>query len=334
MNKPIIIAEVGVNHNGKLNIAKKLISKAALAGADYVKFQTYKTENLVSKKATTAEYQTKTLKKKVSQFQMLKNCELSLKSHKELIKECKKNSIKFISSPFDIESINLLIGLKLELIKVPSGEINNIPYLKHLGKFNKKIILSTGMSTLDEIKEALKILINAGTKKKNISILHCTSEYPTSFENANLSTIGFLKKIFNCAIGFSDHTIGKLASISAVNLGAEIIEKHITLNNKMIGPDHAASLNVKELPKFVKELKSISKLYGSKKKIRTPIEKKNSLHIRKSIFAKTKILKGEILSEKNLTTLRPGKYISATKWKIVLKKKAITDFQPGDPIKI
>ncbi|MDA9605988.1 N-acetylneuraminate synthase [bacterium] len=334
MKVPIIIAEVGVNHNGKLAIAKKLIAKAALAGADYVKFQTYKTESLVSKKASTAEYQSKTLKKKVNQYQMLKNYELSLESHKKLIRECKKNKIKFISSPFDIESIKLLIKLKLEIIKVPSGEINNIPYLKYLGKFNKKIILSTGMSTLKEIKEALKILIISGTNKKNISILHCTSEYPTSYENANLSTISFLKKNFNCLIGFSDHTIGNLASITAVNLGAEIIEKHITLNNKMRGPDHIASLNIKELPNFIKQLKSVNKLYGSKKKIRTLDEKKNSLHIRKSIFAKINILKGEKLTEKNLITLRPGKYISASKWKKILNKKAIFNFKVGDPIKV
>ncbi len=334
MIKPIVIAEVGVNHNGKLHLAKKLISIASKAGADYVKFQTYKTENLVSKNSSSAEYQKKNLKGNISQFKMLKKYELSRIDHEKLIYQCKKKSIRFISSPFDIESIDLLISLKIEIIKVPSGEINNVPYLQHLGKFKKKIILSTGMSKLKEIKNALQILINAGTPKKNITVLHCTSEYPTHFDSANLNTISYLKKKLKCSIGFSDHTIGSLASVIAVNLGAEIIEKHITLNNNMDGPDHKASLQTSQLFEFINQLKSIKKILGSKKKIITRKEKQNSIHIRKSIFAKTHILKGQKFSKKNLITLRPGKFIAASQWNKLLNKKAKFNFKSGDPIRV
>tara|TARA_A100001011_G_scaffold394261_1_gene486200 strand:- start:481 stop:1494 length:1014 start_codon:yes stop_codon:yes gene_type:complete len=329
-----IIAEIGVNHNGSMNVAKKLVKQAAKAGADYVKFQSFKAENLATKNSTAAEYQTKFLGKKYTQYSMLKKYELSFKNHLELIKECGKHKIKFLSSPFDLESIKLLIRLKLKTIKIPSGEINNVPYLRYLGRFNKNIILSTGMSNLKEINQAIKILKLSGTAKKKISILHCTSEYPTSFQNTNLDVIKNLKQKLKCKIGYSDHTIGSLASICAVNQGAEIIEKHITISNSMLGPDHKSSLRVSKLSDFIKKIRSINTLLGNSKKKPTIGEKKNSLHIRKSIFAKTKIARGDLLSSKNLITLRPGKYLSASNWDKVINKRSKFDFLPGDPIKL
>ena len=334
IKKPIIIAEIGVNHNGSIQLAKKLIILAAKAKADYVKFQTYKTEKLVSTRSTSAQYQKRFLGKKKSQFSMLKKYELTMENHLDLINQCIKSKIKFLSSPFDLESIDLLNKLKLKTIKIPSGEINNFPYLMHLGRLNKKIILSTGMSNLNEIKAAIKTLINSGTLKRNISVLHCTSEYPTPFKNANLSAIKYLKKELKCDIGYSDHTKGFLASICAVSLGATIIEKHITLDEHMSGPDHEASLNINLLAKFVQDLKNIPVLLGDKVKKITKAEKNNMKHIRKSIFANEKIKKGEKFNKKNLTSLRPGKYISVSNWHDLIRKKSKYNFEPGDPIKI
>ncbi len=332
MKKPIFIAEVGINHNGNISLAKRLISLASQSGADYVKFQSYKTENLVSPKASLAKYQRSKLIK--NQYELLKKYELNFFQHKILIKECKKKKIKFISSPFDLESIDMLKKLKLKTIKIPSAEIDNIPYLVHLGKLNKKLILSTGMSTLKEIKKALDILIKSGTPKSKITILHCNSQYPTPENEANILSILYLKKKLGCSVGYSDHTKGFSASTCAVAIGAEIIEKHITLNNKSDGPDHKASLNVKNLKKFINRLKNVKSIMGSEDKFVSKRENVNKKYARKSIFAKKKIIKGEKFSKENLITLRPGKHIPASNWKKLLKLKAKYNFNKGKPIKI
>ncbi len=332
MNKPIFIAEVGVNHNGRISLAKKLISIASKSGADYVKFQSYKTENLVSSTASLAKYQrSKSVK---NQYELLKKYELTFLQHQTLIRECKKKKIKFISSPFDLESIDMLKKLKLETIKIPSGEIDNVPYLVHLGKLNKKLIMSTGMSTFNEIKKALKILIKSGTPLKKITVLHCNSQYPTPENEANILTIKYLKKKLGCSIGYSDHTKGYLASTCAVVLGADVIEKHITLNSNSHGPDHKASMHVKNLKEFISSLKNIKNTMGIEEKLLSKKEKINKIYVRKSIFAKKNITKGEKFSKENLITLRPAKFISASKWKKLLKLKSKYNFSEGKPIKI
>ena len=272
-NDTIIIAEAGVNHNGSISLAKEMIEVAAKAKADYVKFQSYRTEDLLLKTASKADYQKKNTDINETQFKMLKKYELSVKNHYDLIEECKKNKIKFLSSPFDIRSINLLDDLKLKTIKVPSSEITNIPYLERLGSLQRKIILSTGMSTLKEIELAVNILKNFGSN--DISILHCNTDYPTPFEHVNLRVLDTLKKKFNLPIGYSDHTTGITVPIAAVSLGAKIIEKHFTIDKSFDGPDHLASLNPSELIKMVKEIRNVEKCLGSYKKIPTSSENRN-----------------------------------------------------------
>ena len=249
-NKVFIIAEAGVNHNGKLEIAMKMIEAASECGVDAIKFQTFKAENIVSKSAPKAEYQMKQTNNDESQFQMIKQLELGMEAHKILIDHCHKKNIMFLSSPFDIESIQVLNNLGLGTLKIPSGEINNLPYLREIGKLNKKIILSTGMSNLKEIQDALKILIKNGTVKENISILHCNTEYPTPYKDVNLRAMLTIKNKFKVTVGYSDHTNGIDVSIAAVALGAQIIEKHFTLDKTMAGPDHQASLEPEELKKW------------------------------------------------------------------------------------
>jgi N,N'-diacetyllegionaminate synthase len=326
-NKTFIIAEAGVNHNGSLKKALKLIDVAAAAGANAIKFQTFRAENLATDYASKAEYQKYKSLKKETQFQMLKNLELTDAMHKTCFKECKRKKIIFISSAFDIESLNYLKKFKLSYFKVPSGEITNLPYLKVLGKFKKKIILSTGMSCISEIKKALKTLITNGAKKNNITLMQCTSAYPAPYEEINLNTIDTLKRIFNLSVGFSDHSLGVQASIAAVALGAKIIEKHLTLNKKLEGPDHRASLDPKEFKYMVQSIRIVEKTLGDKIKKITKSEKKNIKIIRKSIVAKKNIKIGDKFSKENITTKRPQGGIPPLYWEKVIGKIARKDFK-------
>ncbi len=332
--KTIIIAEVGVNHNGKINLAKKLIKEAALSGADYVKFQTYITESLVTKFAKKANYQKHKSRNNETQFNMLKKFQLSYFDHKELIKCCKQNSIKFLSSPFDQKSIDLLLTLKLKTLKIPSGEITNLPYLEYIGKFSKFIILSTGMSNLNEVKRAVKILNKSGTSLNKISILHCTSSYPTEMKDVNLKAILTLKKATRLKVGYSDHTKGIEVAIAAKILGAEIIEKHLTLDKKMKGPDHKASVEPEEFKLMVNSIRNIESALGDGRKIAKKNELTNKLVVRKSIVAATDINRGEKFTKKNTTIKRPGFGISPMFIKKLIGKSAKKSFKKDQLISI
>ena len=332
--KTIIIAEVGVNHNGSLKTAKKLISKAAEAGADFVKFQTFNTEKLVTKNAHLTGYQKKNLKKEISQYKMLKKYEFSEREFLLLKKYCHRYKINFLSSAFDIESLNFLKKIGQKFFKIPSGEITNLPLLIHLAKFKKKVFLSTGMSNLNDISSALNLLLKFGTKKKNITILQCNTDYPTDYKDVNLLAMNTLKSKFKMSVGYSDHSSGIEVPIAAVALGATVIEKHFTLNKKAEGPDHLASLDFKELKAMIKSIRNIEKSLGSGRKKLNKSEKKNIIHVRKSIVANQNIEKNEKFSEKNLTTKRPGSGISPMKIKKIIGKKAKKFFYKDELIKI
>ena len=332
--KTFIIAEAGVNHNGDINLAKRLINIASMARADAVKFQTFKSEYLVKRDAKRANYQIENTENSETQFEMLKKLELDVDTHKELIKYCNKKQIIFLSTPFDLESIKLLNKLGLEIFKIPSGEITNFPLIREVAKLNKKIILSTGMSKLCEIEEALEILINFGTAKKNITVLHCNTDYPTKFSDVNLKAMLTIKEAFKVNIGYSDHTLGIEVPISAVALGAGIIEKHFTLDRDMQGPDHKASLTPIELKKMVKAIRNIEIALGDGVKKPTISESKNIEVARKSIIAKTFIKKGELFSEDNLTTKRPATGINPMRWSEIIGKKAKRDFSEDELIEV
>ena len=328
-----IIAEAGVNHNGSISIAKRLIDIAAKAGADAVKFQTFKTENLVTKKAKKANYQKKNSNKDQSQFHMLKKLELTPLMHKRLLSYSKKKNILFLSSPFDLSSIDFLNNLKLKIFKIPSGEITNLPYLKKIGGLNKKIILSTGMSNMNEIKNALNILVKSGTKKKNITVLHANTEYPTPIRDVNLRSMLSIGKILNVNFGYSDHTLGFEVSVAAVALGASCIEKHFTLNSNMRGPDHRASLEPKELKKMINAIRNIEIALGSSIKRPSKSEMANIKIVRKSLVASQDIKKGEIFTEQNLTTKRPGTGLSPFKIIKFLGKRSLKNYKKDQQIK-
>ena len=328
LKKITIIAEAGVNHNGNINYAKKLVLMAKKAGADYVKFQTFKTDNLVRINTPLANYQKN--KKIKSQYELLKKLELSESQHKVIINFCKKNKIKFLSTPFDVESCKLLKKLGLKIIKISSGEINNYPLLIEISKFAKKVILSTGMSNLSEIKNAIKVLTRSHLNNKDITVLHCTTSYPARYEDVNILAINFLKKKLKNSIGYSDHTIGNEAAIAAVTLGASVIEKHITLNKSLTGPDHKASLELYELINFIKSVRNTDIMLTGNNKNPTNLEKINKLLIRKSIVAKKKIKKGEKFTTENVTTKRPEGGISPLYWEKVIGTKAIKDFNYDD----
>ena len=331
--KTIIIAEAGINHNGKIDLAKKLIKAAARSGADYIKFQTYNTEKMIVPNARLAIYQKQNIKKIKTQFEMLKKYELKKDFYKVLINYAKKNRIKFLSSPFDEESISLLNKYNLDFIKIPSGEIDNFPYLKKLGKIKKKIILSTGMSTLKEVSLAINTLTRYGLKRKDISLLHCHSAYPSKLTNLNLNLIKYLKKKFKLRVGFSDHSTSVNIPSIAVALGAQIIEKHLTLSNKMSGPDHKASINPNNFKRMVNLIRQTELALGNYKKIPSKNELKNKPFARKSLVAKVDIRKGEMFSETNLTTKRPGIGISTIKFNYYLKKKSKKNYSKDDLIK-
>jgi N,N'-diacetyllegionaminate synthase len=332
MNKKvIIIAEAGVNHNGNLDNAKKLILAAANAGADYVKFQTFKADKLVSKEAQKAEYQKVNLKEEAdTQYEMLKKLEMPEDWHYELIKYANECGIKFLSTGFDEESIDFLDSLNIDLFKVPSGEITNKPYLEHIAKKGKPIILSTGMSTLEEVRDALSVLKDNGIPYTNLTLLHCNTEYPTPMSDVNLKAMNFLKEEFKVNIGYSDHTLGIEVPIAAVSLGARVIEKHFTLDKNMQGPDHKASLEPNELKSMINAIRNIEiAISGSGKKEVTESEMKNILIARKSIHLNNYVSAGNSIQENDLIMKRPGTGISPMKIDLIIGKKAAKDL-PAD----
>ena len=327
-----IIAEAGVNHNGSIDVAKKLIDEASNAGADAVKFQTFKAKDLVSKKAQKAEYQKRATDKKESQFDMIKKLELNVEMHKELISYCNSKNIMFLSSPFDLDSIKLLDELGLSIFKIPSGEITNLLYLRHIGRLNKKVILSTGMADTNEIKDALDTLISNGTKKENITVLHANTMYPTPLKDVNLRAMLTIGNTFDIAFGYSDHTLGIEVDIAAVAMGAKCIEKHFTLDSTMKGPDHKASLEPGELKSMVRAIRNIEVALGSSIKKPSNSERPNMQVVRKSIVAKKNIKKGDILCEKNLVIKRPGNGISPMRWDDIIGTNATKNYSEDELI--
>jgi len=321
-----IIAEAGINHNGLIKNAYKLVDAAVEAGVDAVKFQTFKAKNLVTKNANKANYQKQTTSKSETQFEMINKLELDIDAHKKIIKYCKSKDIMFLSSPFDHGSIDLLNELGLEIIKIPSGEITNLPYLRHIGSLSKQLILSTGMSTIQEVGDALSILIGSGTKKENITILHANTMYPTPMEDVNLNAMQTIQREFDIAVGYSDHTLGIEVDIAAVTMGASIIEKHFTLDKNMKGPDHQASLEPEELKAMVVAIKNTEKALGDGLKIPSKSEKSNMINARKSIVANQTIKKGDILTEENIVVKRPGSGISPMNWDEVIGSIAEKDY--------
>jgi len=328
INKVFIIAEAGVNHNGSIELAKKLIDIAVEAKVDAVKFQTFKASNLVSKNAQKADYQKNNMNDADdSQFNMLKKLELDIDTHKELIAYCNSKNIMFLSTPFDHDSIELLNDLGLEIFKIPSGEITNLPYLRHIGKLNKKVILSTGMADIGEIEDALDVLYKAGTKKENITVLHANTMYPTPMEDVNLRAMITIGNTFDVAYGYSDHTLGIEIPTAAVAMGASCIEKHFTLDCTMEGPDHKASLEPHELKAMVEAIRNIELALGSSIKKPSKSETPNINIARKSIVAKCDIKKGQTLTENNLTIKRPGNGINPMRWDEIVGTVANKDYE-------
>lgn len=334
MNKTLIIAEAGVNHNGDIPTAKKLIDAAANAGVDYVKFQTFKASKLVSPKAKTAEYQNKnTGSEDNSQLNMLKKLELSHEDHVELMSYCDEKNIKFFSTAFDTSTVDYLDELGLDLFKVPSGEITNFPYLRAVALKKKPVILSTGMCTEEEIKDAVAVMLKFGVDKKDITILHCNTEYPTPMKDVNLKAMLTIGKAFNVEIGYSDHTLGIEVPTAAVALGATVIEKHFTLDRTLPGPDHAASLEPDELKAMVDAIRNIEEaISGSGEKVPSESEQKNMAIARKSIHLVADVKADTIIEESHLIALRPGGGVSPMKWEEVIGKTLVNDKDAYDII--
>ena len=327
-----IIAEAGVNHDGLIDNAYRLIDAAVEAGADAIKFQTFKAESLVLKNVDKANYQKQTTNESESQFEMIKRLELSVDAHKKLIKYCNDKNILFMSSPFDHDSIDLLDELGLKIFKIPSGEITNLPYLRHIGLLAKQVILSTGMSTLQEVGDALTILIDTGTKKEDITVLHANTMYPTPMEDVNLNAILTIQKEFDVDVGYSDHTLGIEVDIAAAAMGVSVIEKHLTLDNNMDGPDHKASLEPKDFIAMVSAIRNIEKALGNYEKKPSPSESINMDVVRKSIVANQVIKKGDVLSDNNITTKRPGAGISPMEWDKIIGTLAAKNYKIDDLI--
>jgi len=328
----LIIAEAGVNHNGSFRLAKKLVDAAKNCGADVVKFQTFKSNNLVTPYTKKALYQNSDVKDNESQLDMLSKLELSFDQQIDLKNYCNEKNIEFLSTAFDLESLDLIGKMNLKRLKIPSGEITNLPYLRKIGSLGKPIILSTGMSNMQEIRNAINQLQLAGTSRKDISILHCTSEYPAPLFDVNLKAMSSIKKEFKVNVGYSDHTLGVEVSFAAVSLGAQIIEKHITLDKNLFGPDHKASLEPKEFRNLVEGIRNISIALGKEEKKITNSELKNLKIVRKSIVAKKDIKKGELYTKENLTTKRPGIGICPMKWDEVIGKLSNKDYNSDDLI--
>jgi len=327
-----IIAEAGVNHNGSIELAKKLIDIAVEAGVDAVKFQTFKAEKLVFKNAQKAEYQKETTDAKESQFEMIKKLELDVDTHYELIRYCNNKNIMFLSTPFDLDSIDLLDKLELPIFKIPSGEITNLPYLRKIGALKKQVILSTGMADIGEIEDALDVLIEAGTPKEKITVLHANTMYPTPYQDVNLRAMVTIGNTFDIAYGYSDHTLGIEVDIASVAMGATVIEKHFTLDNSMEGPDHKASLEPYELKAMVQAIRNIEKALGSKVKKPSRSEIPNIKIARKSIVASSNIKEGEIFTEENLTVKRPSGGISPMRWDEIIGTVATKDYEVDELI--
>lgn len=336
MSKVIIIAEAGVNHNGDLNKAFQLIDAAVSAGVDYVKFQTFKAEKLVSKAARKADYQIQnTGDGNDSQFDMLKKLELSHDDHVLLIDYCKKKNINFFSTAFDLESLEYLKEIGLDLVKIPSGEITNLPYLRKAAKLFSRIILSTGMCTMGDIEDAVAIFLKEGILIENITILHCNTEYPTPMQDVNLKAMITIRDKFSTQVGYSDHTLGIEVPIAAVAIGAKVIEKHFTLDKNMSGPDHAASLEPLELTAMVKAIRNIEQaMAGNGIKEPSSSEVKNITIARKSIVAAYAIAQGNVFSEDNITVKRPGNGLSPMLWDQVIGQVAPRDFKADDLIEL
>jgi len=332
-SKTFIIAEAGVNHNGSVKLAEKLIDVAAEAGADAVKFQTFKAEKVVSKYAQKAEYQKQTTDALESQLDMIRRLELDENSHRRLFAYCHAKKIIFLSTPFDLESVDFLNDLGLEIFKIPSGEITNLPYLRKIGSLKKEIILSTGMADLGEIEEALDVLVSSGTSIDKITVLHCNTAYPTPMEDVNLKAMRTIAQAFGVRVGYSDHTLGIEVPIAAVAMGASVIEKHFTLDKNMEGPDHKASLEPAELKEMVKAIRNIEKALGDGIKKPTPSELKNKPIARKSIVAARNIQAGEVFTEENLAVKRPGVGISPMRWDEVIGKRAKRNYKIDEIIK-
>ena len=332
--KIIIIAEAGVNHNGSIETAKKLIDAAAEAGVDYVKFQSFVASEIASVYAPKASYQTANTNKVESQLEMLQKLELSEEDHYTLQAYCKLKNVQFLSTAFDFQSIDLLERLGIKLGKIPSGEITNLLYLRKMAKTFPRLIFSTGMANMEDIEATLKVLLDAGAKKDCITILHCNTEYPTPMEDVNLLAMNSISRKFEIAVGYSDHTLGIEVPVAAAALGAKVIEKHFTLDKTSIGPDHKASLEPTELKALVVAIRNIEKALGSNQKITSPSEEKNKNVARKSLVAKTRISKGEKFTIDNIIAKRPGNGISPMRIEEVFGKVALKDFEPDQLIEL
>jgi N,N'-diacetyllegionaminate synthase len=333
-SRTLIIAEAGVNHNGDINLAKRLIDAAAEAGADLVKFQTFNADRLVTRTAKKADYQNQTTDNKESQHEMLRRLELSPEMHHELIAHCASRNIGFFSTGFDIESVDLLVSLGQNHFKIPSGEITNLPYLRHIGRLGKAVIFSTGMATMGEIEATIGALEQAGTSRSNITVLHCTTEYPTPMAEVNLRAMQSIHTVFGVAAGYSDHTSGIEVAIAAVAMGATVIEKHFTLDRNLPGPDHKASLEPAELKAMVKAIRNIELALGDGIKRLTPSEARNKPVVRKSLVASQTIKAGEAFNVQNITAKRPGTGISPMRWDEVMGRIAPRDFMEDELIEL
>lgn len=327
-----IIAEAGVNHNGDLALAKQLVDAAAAAGADFVKFQTFKAERLVTRDAAKADYQKATSGAHESQFDMIRRLELSEAMHRDLIAHCATRGIAFLSTAFDTESLDLLAGFGLPLVKIPSGEITNLPYLRHVGRMGLPVVISTGMAVLDEVGEALAVLAAAGTPRERVTVLHCTTEYPTPMGEVNLNAMRTIRDAFGVSVGYSDHTPGIAVAIAAAALGASVIEKHFTLDRGLPGPDHQASLEPDELSEMIAAIRNIEAALGDGIKRPTPSELRNRPVARKSIVAARPIAAGEVLTVENLTVKRPGTGVSPMRWDEILGTTAARDYRADEAI--
>jgi len=327
-----IIAEAGVNHNGDPELARKLVDAAIEAGADAVKFQTFKAEKLVTVSAEKAAYQKSMIGEAESQFEMIRKLELDRPAHEELIRYCSQRGIRFLSTPFDNESIDFLAELDIPLFKIPSGEITNLPYLRHVGRMGKPVIMSSGMATLDEVIVAMRILLEAGLAKDDFTVLHCNTEYPTPMEDVYLTAMLTIRDELGVKVGYSDHTIGIEVPIAATAMGACVIEKHFTLDRTLPGPDHAASLEPEELLAMVSAIRNIEKALGDGVKKPSPSEVENLPIVRKSIVAATAIRKGESFTDENLAVKRSGTGVSPMEWDRVMGSVADVDYLKDDLI--
>ncbi|MDC1097115.1 N-acetylneuraminate synthase [Gammaproteobacteria bacterium] len=334
IQRVLVIAEAGVNHNGDINLAKRLIDAAVDAGADAVKFQTFVADKVVTTTAAKADYQLLSTGSDDSQFDMLKKLELSPTMHEELVKHCETREIKFLSTAFDQKSLDYLDSLGLTLLKVPSGEITNLPFLRHVGSLGKPVVLSSGMASLEEVGDAVAVLERAGTVRKKITVMHCNTEYPTPMQDVNLRAMATIQDAFGVAVGYSDHTRGIEVPIAAVARGANVIEKHITLDRSLPGPDQGASTEPQEFKEMVQAIRNIEQALGNGIKQASPSEAKNILIVRRSLVATKRIQAGESFTSENISAKRPGAGISPMRWDDVIDRVAIRDFSPDELIEL